>query len=71
MSSGVLNLFLLKGSSKRGSSPCCLGGKFIAALSFVYIYTVLISKQIKMMMMMIHQYCQYCQSVTDHIAYAF
>jgi len=29
-------LFLLKGSSKCGSPPCCLVQKFITALSFIY-----------------------------------
>jgi len=32
------NLFLLKGSSKRGSPPCCPVQKRIPALSFINIY---------------------------------
>jgi len=53
----VFNLLLLKGSSKRGSPPCCPVWKFITALSFIYIFYyciiiylhlhVLISEQIK------------------------
>jgi len=39
MSQCVFNLFLLKGSSKRGSPPCWPVQKFITALSLIYIYT--------------------------------